>query len=240
MSKRTKAISNMQGHALIGSRRAVLDSTGIKKPMRLATAVAILLASFVTPVSADKHERTVVPPVSADEYKTSFETGEPNDWSFAGDGSFVRSIIRHSGEKSDAHTGWVFANIKSKGDWSAVYQWRDVRASDSCVFAAWLKTSATLTGGYMTIRRDNGNHQQGAIIREVKLVGARPLGNPNDNGYQLVEIDFPTNDSTSVLFYVGMYGDNNEPWIQIDDIAIICDPMGPSESGENGHGPPNK
>jgi hypothetical protein len=91
----------------------------------------------------------------------------------------------------------------------------------------------------LTIRKDNGNHTQGPIVSEVKLVGARSPGDPKDNGYQLVDTEFATQASTSMLFYVGMYGTNKEPWIQIDDITIACAPLGPakSKSGDGGGGP---
>ena len=109
-----------------------------------------------------------------------------------------------------------------------------VRAGDSCTFAVWVKTSATLTDGVVRVSRDGDQRRMRTILTEHALTGARPAGNPKDNGYELVELSFPTNDSTKLLFYVGMSGNGKDSWIELDDMAILCDPLGPSEAPPNG------
>jgi hypothetical protein len=107
------------------------------------------------------------------------------------------------------------------------------------VYAVWVKTSAELTNGYITVRRDGGGGNQGAIVAERVLSGLRPAGDPADNGYQLLETDFATGDSTKLLFYVGLYGNGKDSWVELDDVTILCDPLGPAEAGNSGGSDPN-
>ena len=113
-------------------------------------------------------------------------------------------------------------------------RWQTVRAGDSCTFAVWVKTSATLTDGVVRVSRDGEQRRMGEVLTERALTGARPAGDPKDNGYELVELSFPTNNSTKLWFYVGMFGNGKDSWIELDDVAILCDRLGPSEAPPNG------
>jgi hypothetical protein len=52
-----------------------------------------------------------------------------------------------------------------------------------------------------------------------------------------VQVDFATGNSTNLLFYVGLWGDGT---IFVDDVTILCDPLGPAEAGNGGRRDPQK
>ncbi len=172
-------------------------------------------------------------------YNTGFENDPVPDWDLVGNAQYLHSL--NSGEVLVSHRDRTFALLGAPkaGEWASINHWQNVRAGDSCVFAVWVKTSAGLTNGYITVRRDGGNGRQGRIVTERVLSGARPSGDPSDHGYQLFELDFATGDSTKLLFYVGLYGNGGDSWVEVDDVTILCDPLGPAESGNNGNPDPN-
>jgi len=171
------------------------------------------------------------------QYNNKFEVGDAADWQPVGYAQFVRSM----GGSPSSHSGRNFVRLAARapGEWASINHWQDVRAGDACVYAVWVKTSAELTNGYITVRRDGGGGNQGAIMEERVLAGLRPAGSPADNGYQLFEIDFSTGNSTRLLFYVGMYGNGKDSWVEVDDVTILCDPLGPAEAGNSGGSDPN-
>jgi hypothetical protein len=79
---------------------------------------------------------------------------------------------------------------------------------------------ARITSLHFTIVTNWG--QGGTILNEIKLVGARSLGNGNVNSYCLESFNFKMGSSGKVLFCVGLWGVDKDAWIQIDDAAITC------------------
>jgi hypothetical protein len=79
-----------------------------------------------------------------------------------------------------------------------------------------------LTDGYMTVRDGDKADGSGTILHEIKLVGARPPGDPKDLGYEFESFPFTMGTHGRVLFYVGLWGVGKDAWIQIDDAAITC------------------
>jgi hypothetical protein len=180
------------------------------------------------------------------QYYQGFEPTDPKDWDSGATVQLVQStggsstLMAHPSKRGESK--W-FALIgdPAAGEWSAINHWQTVRAGDSCVFAVWVKTSGELPNGYVSVRRqDPGTGGPGPVVAEHNLSGLRPAGDAKDNGYQLVQVDFPTGDSTKLLFYVGLWGDDKNSWIEIDDVTILCDPLGPAEAGNNGRGDPKK
>jgi hypothetical protein len=114
--------------------------------------------------------------------------------------------------------------VRNTTGWNAINNWVNISAPNGseCTASAWLRTSDTLTDGYMTIRDADKNDGSGRIIHEIKLVGARSLGEGNIKGYRLASFDFEMGAFGKVLFYVGLHGVGKDAWIQIDDAAITC------------------
>ena len=170
-------------------------------------------------------------------YCNTFEPAEPRDVQFLGKAQLTLSVSfgGHRGA-SEAHQGRGFVRLAptATGEWAAMIRWQTVRAGDSCTFAVWVKTSATLTEGFVRVWRDGEQRRMGEVLTERALTGARPAGDPKDNGYELVDLRFPTNNSTKLWFYVGMFGNGKDSWIELDDVAILCDRLGPSEAPPNG------
>ena len=56
-------------------------------------------------------------------------------------------------ERSGKGNGWV----RNTSGWNAVNNWATVHPNSECGVAAWLRTSDTLTNGYMAVRYVNRN-----------------------------------------------------------------------------------
>lgn len=121
-------------------------------------------------------------------------------------------------ERRGSGNAWV----RNTTGWNAINNWVRIQPGRACTASAWLRTSETLTDGYMSVRNDDWDGGDGAILNEVKLVGARPSGDPGDRGYQFISFDFDSRSNSRVLFYVGLWGVGRDAWIQIDDAAITC------------------
>lgn len=122
------------------------------------------------------------------------------------------------------HKGKGNAWVRNTTGWNAINNWVNISApsGSECTASAWLRTSDTLTDGYMSIRDADKNDGSGRIIHEIKLVGARSPGEGNIKGYRLESFDFKMGGFGKVLFYVGLHGVGKDAWIQIDDAAITC------------------
>jgi hypothetical protein len=126
--------------------------------------------------------------------------------------------------KSLEHKGKGNAWVRNTSGWNAINNWVNLSApsGSECTASAWLRTSDTLTDGYMSVRSGDKDDGSGTILKEIKLVGARPSGNPTDKGYRLENFQFNKGANNRVLFYVGLWGVGKDAWIQIDDAAITC------------------
>jgi hypothetical protein len=122
------------------------------------------------------------------------------------------------------HQGKGNAWVRHVTGWNSINNWVSISApaGSRCSASAWLRTSDTLTEGYMTIRDANKPDGSGTIIKEIKVTGARPAGDPKNKGYQLSSFTFAMGNYGKVLFYVGLWGNGKDSWIQIDDAAITC------------------
>jgi hypothetical protein len=70
----------------------------------------------------------------------------------------------------------------------------------------------------MSVRPAVPAGQPGPVINEIKLVGPTP---PDNNGYKQFVFPFPR-PSTGVSFYVGLWGNGRDAWIQIDNVVLQC------------------
>jgi hypothetical protein len=116
--------------------------------------------------------------------------------------------------------GWV----RNKTGWNALNNLVDLRtapAGAQCSFTAWLRTSDYLSAGYMSVRDGEKGDGSGTILREQRLVGARTCASDH-NGYAFTTVKFSRPQSGRVLVYVGLWGHDEDVWIQIDDAAVSC------------------
>lgn len=179
----------------------------------LKTTIMIAIITFSAPALAG---------ISQTAWDFEQDSGASNNngasgWFFAGGAGLDNG-------KGLAFKGKGNAWVRNTTGWNAINNWVNVSVpqGSECTASAQLRTSDTLTDGYMTVREGNVANGTGRILREIKLVGARSPGDGNINGYRLENFDFKMGQSGKVLFYVGLWGKGKDAWIQIDDAAITC------------------
>ncbi|MBD2080730.1 hypothetical protein [Leptolyngbya sp. FACHB-17] len=147
--------------------------------------------------------------------QTGFDFESPREsWWFAGGaGLDYGKGLEHSGKGN----GWV----RNTSGWNAVNNCVNVEPNSECTVAAWLRKSNTLTDGYMSVRRLNRDGSVGTVINEVKLVGAGSP-NPQNRGYNRYTFNFNSGSNSKVLFYVGLWGNGKDSWVQVDDVVVSC------------------
>jgi hypothetical protein len=154
-----------------------------------------------------------------------FEQGSGASSSNGISGWFFTGGAGLDNDKGLAYKGKGNAWVRNTKGWNAINNWVSVSSApqgSECTASAWLRTSDTLTDGYMSVRDGSRSDGSGTILNEIKLVGARLPGNGNVNGYRLESFNFRRGSSGKVLFYVGLWGVGKDAWIQIDDAAITC------------------
>jgi hypothetical protein len=142
-------------------------------------------------------------PSQAVNWSNGFEGTDAGAWWFTGNaGVDVGLGLSRTG----ANDGWV----RAPSGWNAVNTSIPAATGATCTVGAWLRTTAVVDG-YMSIRSWNG-----AILDEVHLTGSP------DGTYDFHTFNFLA-DGSSVLFYVGLWGDGSDTWIQVDDVSSTCD-----------------
>ena len=131
-------------------------------------------------------------------------------WWIAGNAGVDRGIgLAHSG----ANNGWV----RNWTGWNAVNASVQTYPGAECTVSAWLRSSQSMTGGYMAIRSwSSGN----PILYQIPLAGPGPA-NPTNANYNLYAFSFIADDY-SAMFYVGLWGNGQDAWIQVDDVVVSC------------------
>jgi hypothetical protein len=137
-------------------------------------------------------------------------------WRFAGGaGLDYGKGLEHTGKGN----GWV----RNTSGWNAINNWLNLQPNTRCTVSAWLRTSDTLTDGYMSVRDRSlySDGRPGRILNEIKLVGAG-TPNPEHKNYNLYTFHFNSGGGGKLLFYVGLWGKGKDAWIQVDDVTVSC------------------
>lgn len=163
----------------------------------LALAVLALALSVAAPANA-----------GITQFYDGFENGH-SAWFTTGGAGFDYGLgLAHQGQGN----GWV----RNTTGWNAINTVEPVVPGQPCTASAWIRLSRHLTGGYMSVRQAYGDRH---IIDEIPLTGPGPVG---VNGYNQYVFDFYPGSTSSALFYVGMWGNGQDAWMQIDDVVIQC------------------
>lgn len=112
--------------------------------------------------------------------------------------------------------GWV----RATQGWNAIQNWVAVPPNTDVTVDAWLRWAPALTGGYMSVRGDDGNGAPGPVITELRLAGNQPLPKDNEAGYFEYQFHFNSGPHSRVLFYVGLWGNGDDAWIQVDSAVL--------------------
>jgi hypothetical protein len=143
------------------------------------------------------------------EWTHGFEGGNQSWWFAGGAGIDVGKGLAHTG----SNNGWV----RGTQGWNAVNADVSTYPGATCTASAWLRWSDSLTGGYMSIR---SWHEGLPIINEIALDGPAPK-NPGHADYNWYSFKFQA-DAYGALFYVGLWGNGQDAWIQVDDVVVVC------------------
>jgi len=167
------------------------------------TAVALALAIVVagTPAQAG-----IV------QFWDDFDSTSHPGWWITGSGGFDHGI-------GQSHRGAGNAWVRNTTGWNADNVVVGVYPNADCVASAWIRLSDHVTAGYMTIRAWNG--APGPVVNEIWLVGPGPY-NPSNGNYNQYLFHFNPGNASRVLFYVGMWGNGQDAWVQTDDVVIQC------------------
>jgi hypothetical protein len=173
----------------------------------LATVTFALLSAFcVTPALAD-----------AMQFSEDFETSTaPKGWFVTGGAGFDwnKGLAR-------AGQGNAWVRYDRQGTWNAVNRWVTLSAAPAgarCHVNAFLRVSPNVTDGYISVRPGYDGQTPGDVIKEIKISEPTP---PANNGYKEFTFDFAKPNS-DIIFYVGLWGNGRDGWIQVDDVAISC------------------
>lgn len=149
------------------------------------------------------------------QFSDGFESQKPNPaW-------FLTASAGFDYEKGNAHTGQGNAWVRATQGWNAINVWfSGLTPNSDCQASAWLRFSPSLTDGYISVRAD-GSGSPGPVIAELKLCGNAPP-NPDNAGYNHYYFPFNSGSNSRVLFYVGLWGNGQDSWIQIDDVVLQC------------------
>ncbi|WP_437673226.1 hypothetical protein [Sorangium sp. So ce131] len=143
-------------------------------------------------------------------WSNGFEGAEQSSWWFAGNAGVDAGIgLSHGG----ASNGWA----RNYSGWNAVNTWVSAWPGSTCEVGAWIRSSSTLTDGYMSIRSADGSMR---ILNEVRIVGSGPA-NPSHAGYNFYSFNFVA-DGRYQLFYAGLWGNGQDSWLQVDDVYVYC------------------
>lgn len=147
------------------------------------------------------------------QFSDNFEN-PANDWFFTGGAGFDYG-------KGLARRGQGNAWIRNTSGWNAINRWVDVLPHSHCYVHAWLRLSPQLTDGYIAVRNDKERRSDGNfnVINELKLIGPG-LKNPDNADYNPYTFEFDSGDNSRVLFYVGLWGNGRDSWIQVDEVSV--------------------
>jgi len=110
--------------------------------------------------------------------------------------------------------------VRATEGWNAVQTWVTVDRNTDVTVDAWLRWAPSLTGGYMSVRGQNPAGSPGDVINELRLAGNQPLPKDDQAGYFEYQFSFNSGNNGLVLFYVGLWGNDQDAWIQADSVVL--------------------
>jgi hypothetical protein len=108
-----------------------------------------------------------------------------------------------------AHTGVNNGFVRYNSGWNALKQEIFVEPNQTYTLTAWIRTSGNNNEGYFGARLLNG----GAILSETKFTS---LAN-----YTKQTVTFNSGNNHSIEIYAGMWANNGDTWIQVDDVSVV-------------------
>jgi len=105
-----------------------------------------------------------------------------------------------------AHTGANNGWVRNTSGWNDIHQTIAVSPNRTYTITAWVRTSANNNAGYLGLRTTGG-----------QVLGETSFGQLN--AYTQLTTTVNTGTNTSVDLYAGLWTNNGDTWLQVDDVA---------------------
>ncbi len=134
-------------------------------------------------------------------YEFQASSGVSTPWYVEGTGGIDRNL-------GFAHSGANNAYLRRDSGWNAVKQLVRVEPNKIYTLKGWVRTAENNTAGYFGARAPN----LGAILNETSFASLP--------GYTQLIVQFNSGANDSVEVYAGMWANNGDTWIQVDDFSL--------------------
>lgn len=151
-------------------------------------------------------------------------TGQITKPNLMGDPSFERGALNGTGTGGfwactgncglDTGTFWGYsgmdnAYVRYNSGWHDIHQTVPVTANTSYTLSGWLHTSANNDNGFFGVRDTNG-----AVIAEANFHSVGP--------WTRYTVTFNSGSRTNVVVFTGVWTDNGDMWVQLDDVTLAA------------------
>jgi len=110
------------------------------------------------------------------------------------------------------HTGTAALVLRGTSGWVAANQWVPVAPNTRYRAGAWVRTNDTPIDGWFSVR-GNATQSSDDVIHQVHY-------GTLSSGYEWLTFDFDSGPNTSVLLYVGFWGQGVASFVAIDDVSV--------------------
>jgi hypothetical protein len=129
-----------------------------------------------------------------------FESSTMAPWACSGQCGVDRAL---GSANSGANNGWV----RNSSGWNDVDQTLPVSPNTEYTLTGYVRTSSDNGAGYFGVRTTGGT-----VINEVEY-NSLP-------GYTELSVTFDSGNNSSVVVYGGLWAQNQDTWMQIDDVFV--------------------
>ncbi|MCY1074133.1 DUF4185 domain-containing protein [Archangium lansingense] len=134
-------------------------------------------------------------------FETQAATAVMAPWYVQGSGGIDRNL-------GTARTGQDAGYVRASSGWNALRQSVAVQPYTDYTLRGWVRTSANNTAGYFGARGVNNG----------PIVGETPFG--ASTGYTQLTVSFNSGPHSVLEVYSGMWADNGDTWVQLDDVSL--------------------
>ncbi len=145
----------------------------------------------------------------------SFERGG-SAWSCTGACGTDKGI---GNDYSGANNGWV----RHDAGWNDVHQTVSVTPHTTYHLAGWLRTSDNSDNGFFGVRGTDGT-----VLKEDHYT--------NLYGWHRLTLDVDSGGASSIVVYGGVWTDNGDIWLQIDDVSLTAAVTSPATAAPEATG----
>ncbi|HZG58802.1 DUF4185 domain-containing protein [Paenibacillus sp.] len=142
--------------------------------------------------------------VSEPGFETQAATPVMAPWSVEGSGGIDRNL-------GNARSGQDNGYVRSSSGWNALKQRVAVQPHTNYTLKGWVRTSFNNNDGYFGARVPNG----GAVLGETRYYA--------HSNYTELTVPFNSGPNAYVELFAGMWANNGDTWVQLDDVSLTRD-----------------